>query len=77
MADDRRRGRVNPYLRRLGQGCSFEEAAEFAKKQANVCLDEACRSYDLLPQKNFSPILRNILFLGLEDVQNSVIRRGS
>jgi hypothetical protein len=47
----------------------------FAKSQLNVCIDEGVKAYSLLNNKNFAPILENILVLGLEQVQNDVIRK--
>jgi hypothetical protein len=72
---DRKKGRFNPYLRRLGNHASAKEVANFAKSQLNVCIDEGVKAYSLLNNKNFAPILENILVLGLEQVQNDVIRK--
>ena len=70
---DQKHGRFNPFVRRLSQDVTPNELAEFAEKQLNVCIDEACFAFERLPKRNFYPILHNILFLGLEQVQNEVI----
>lgn len=72
---DKQRHRFNPYVCRLGESASAQEVADFAAAQLNVCMDEACLAFALLPKKNFHPILENILVLGLEQVQNEVIRK--
>lgn len=73
--NDRKKGRFNPFLRRLGDTVSVDDMVEFASAQLNVCMDEACRAFDALALQTFQPIIKNILFLGLENVQNEIIRK--
>jgi hypothetical protein len=75
FVSDKKDGRFNPYLCRLGQEATPELAAEFAQKQLNVCIDEALKAFSLLNPQNFGPILENILVFGLEQTQNEVIRK--
>ena len=72
---DLEKKRFNPYASRLGKNISQSQLTDFAKHQCNVCIDEACAAYALLPKKNFSPIIENILLLGLEQVQKEIIRK--
>ncbi len=73
--DDIKLHRFNPYVRRLGDAVTASDVCQFAVRQLNVCMDEACMAFDLLPKKNFSPIIQNILVMGLENVQNEIVRK--
>ncbi len=75
FTQDCKKNRFNPYIRRLGKTVTVDEMVTFAVGQLNICMDEACRAFDRLALKNFQPILKNILFIGLEQVQNDVIRK--
>ncbi len=70
--EDTMKKRFNPFIRRLGEKATYEQVSEFALRQLNVCIDEACFAYDQLNLKNFNPIIRNILTLGLAEVQKNV-----
>ncbi len=72
-AGDIKKHRFNPLIVRMGREVTTDEVVSFAKSQLNVCMDEACQAFDLLPKGNFYPILYNILFLGLENQMNEVI----
>ncbi len=75
FAEDVKKGRFNPYFVRLGKGISKQELISFAKGQLNICMDEACKAFDLLSIRNFHPILHNILFLGMDNQLNETIRK--
>lgn len=66
FSDDLKKGKFNPYLLRLGNSVSRKELITFAMGQLNICMDEACKAFDLLSIRNFQPILHNILFLGMD-----------
>lgn len=67
--------RFNPYSVRFDETISKQELVSFAKGQMNICMDEACKAFDLLSIRNFHPILHNILFLGMDNQLNEIIRK--
>ncbi len=72
---DIRNNCFNPYKLRLGENVSIEQVVSFAKSQLNLCMDEACMAFDLLPKGNFHPILHNILFLGMDNQFKKIIKK--
>ncbi len=67
FTQDAKQGKFNPYLLRLEKQIPLSELVSFAMGQLNICMDEACKAFDLLGVRNFHPILHNILFLGMDN----------
>lgn len=82
MEDDLHTQSYNPILCHfhLTQSSSAEDTAA-AKEQVlslcNVCICEAIAAYELLDCKRFSEILQNILYLGLPNVQENILKKGN
>ena len=76
MAEDQKHGRYNPYLHRFGLSKAGAEEIDRARQEIlpglNVCISEACATFELLEIHHFREIIHNILYYGLEQVQNSV-----
>ena len=76
MAEDQKHGRYNPYLHRFGLSKAGAEEIDRARQEIlpglNVCISEACAAFELLEIHHFREIIHNILYYGLEQVQNSV-----
>ncbi|MBR3844121.1 MAG: hypothetical protein IKM39_01280, partial [Clostridia bacterium] len=72
---DLKKNSFNPYRIRLGEKTTIDQVANFAVTQLNICMDEACMAFDLLPKGNFYPILHNILFLGLDHQVKEIVRK--
>lgn len=76
MEDDLRHGEYNPYLHRFNIVQENAEAIRKAQREIlpglNVCISEACAAFELLEIHHFREIIHNILYYGLEQVQNSV-----
>ena len=73
--EDAKKGKFNPYSVRLGKEITQKELISFATGQLNICMDEACKAFDLLSLRNFHPILHNILFLGMDNQIKEIIRK--
>ena len=76
MAEDLRRGTYNPYLHCFGLTAGDEGKIGPARQEIlpglNLCISEACAAFELLEIHHFREIIHNILYYGLEQVQNSV-----
>lgn len=76
MEEDLRYGQYNPYVPRYGLTAGDAPAIVRARQDIlpglNVCISEACSAFELLPIHHFREIIHNILYYGLEEVQNSV-----
>ena len=75
FTDDEKSGKFNPYLLRLGKEVTKNNLISFAMGQLNICMDEACKAFDLLSLRNFQPILHNILFFGMDNQLKEIIRK--
>ncbi len=73
FAEDAKKGNFNPYVLRLGEKITSDALVTFAMGQLNICMDEACKAFDLLSIRNFHPILHNILFLGMDNQLKEII----
>ena len=62
--DDKKRGRFNPLSEK------DKEEIEFS---LNVSISEAIDSINALTLRHFEPILKNIIYLGLENTQKAVL----
>lgn len=69
LAEDREKGRYNPLAARFGQ----EMDTEYVRTTMTHSLNLARSAFELLPRTRWSPILENILYLGLPRVQELVL----
>lgn len=76
MEEDLRHEEYNPYLHRFGITRKTVGEIPRARQEIlpglNVCISEACAAFELLEIHHFREIIHNILYYGLEQVQNSV-----
>ncbi len=70
---DRELNSFNPLL---GKGRTDEQIRKYAEGLMNVTLGEAVAAYELLRLKRFKDILDNIIFDGMYDTMNSILRKG-
>lgn len=69
LAEDKVRGRYNPLAARFGP----EPDMEYVRTTMTHSLNLARSAFELLPRARWSPILENILYLGLPRVQELVL----
>lgn len=70
LAEDREKGRYNPLAARFGH----EPDMEYVKTTMTHSLNLARAAFELLPRTRRSPILENILYQGLPQVQELVLK---
>ncbi|HIZ83636.1 MAG TPA: hypothetical protein H9668_04350 [Firmicutes bacterium] len=81
LPDDLRTGSYNPLAAgrpgitgdNQGETAFIRQARERAKATLNVCTDEACKAFELLPVGRYEEILANILYLGLPNSQKQAL----
>ncbi len=75
LKDDARRGRYNPVAQRFGlsDGQLPEETKQALAQTADLSEDACLAAFYLLPQGPATPILENVLLLGLPHVQKRVL----
>lgn len=71
---DKKRGSYNPLIYSSQFSGESTEFKPQLQEKIMLCAIEAQRAYELLPIKRYKTILDNILYLGLESVQNKEIK---
>lgn len=80
MEEDAAKGNYNPYLLRYGlkaesDSTLWEEARREAAFSLNMTIGEAEKTLALLPVKDFSPIIDNIITMGLRTSVNEILSK--
>jgi hypothetical protein len=71
----------NPFILRLGRSCGAEEIKKSVKEEVEFILvytlSQISKSYELLKIGKFSPIVENIIYLGMLRKTESILGTGS
>lgn len=78
LSDDLKNGSFNPLLPAdcdisADDSVKIKELKEKAEPILNTCICEAALAFELIEFRRFSPIIGNIIYRGLENVQNKII----
>ena len=73
LETDKKRDRFNPLLLRFGT--DEEKCRDYAVELLHQSDAEAAAAYELLDAGNFSPVLENIIYLGMKQEQNRLLDR--
>lgn len=73
LETDKKRQRFNPLLLRFGT--DEEKCRDYAVELLQQSDAEAAAAYELLDAGNFSPVLENIIYLGMKQEQNRLLDR--
>ena len=75
IRDDLKSGNYNPFAAgfQIGRFEDFFGHREKVKMLLNSCVYEMCAAYELLDRGRFDSILRNVIYLGLPDIQKKVL----
>lgn len=80
LEEDLKRGGFNPYLKKFGlskesgTGLDLTEVKSYAVGAIHLTAGELSNTYELLTLKRYKPILDNIIYLGLKDTLDKVIK---
>lgn len=76
LKDDLKKGRYNPFSDLANEQKDIDSfVRERIEGSLNFCINESISAFELIDIKRFKNILGNIIYVGLEDSQNSVLRR--
>ena len=78
LEKDKKKGEFNPLLKKLQPGEEFTEGRKkelllYANEALNMTMSQITGAFELLELIQFGPILRNIVFLGLPEMQKEIL----
>lgn len=74
LQEDEKHHRFNPFLVN-NTSESLNQIITDAQQLMNVCICEACNVFELCDNVNFSGIIKNILYKGMPNVQDEIIKK--
>lgn len=74
LEEDRKNGSFNPYLKKFGPLAKTEDIREYATGMLQLTAGELSNTYELLGLKRYKTILDNIIYLGLRNTMEQVLR---
>jgi hypothetical protein len=78
---DLKENSYNPFIIRIGSSCGAEEIKKNVKKEVEFILvytlSQISKSYELFKNGKFSPIVENIIYLGMLRKTESILGTGS
>ncbi|WMJ23581.1 DUF5685 family protein [Paludicola sp. MB14-C6] len=73
---DSKNNEYNPFLKRgLHESKTIDEIKEYAVGVINMTIAEIAPAYELLDLKRYKPILDNIVYLGLHNTKDTIIKK--
>lgn len=76
LEKDSKNKEYNPFLKRgLHENKSMEEIKEYAVGVINMTIGEIAPAYELLDLKRYKPILDNIIYLGLHNTKDTILKK--